>query len=141
MAPKQKRPNPKSPDVPAPRAEVGGYVLESAPVIFNADKPVKMLKVRNTGDRPIQVGSHFHFFEVNRALEFDRSVAFGTHLDIPSSTAIRFEPGDERTVRVVPFGGARRVYGFNNLVDGATDTQAAKTAAVARMRERGYKSS
>jgi urease subunit beta len=138
MAGKQKRPNPKSPDVSAPLAEVGGYVLESAPVIFNADKPVKTLKVRNTGDRPIQVGSHFHFFEVNKALAFDRGAGFGMHLDIPSSTAIRFEPGDERTVKLVPFGGARRVYGFNNLVDGATDGDA--TAAVDRVRERGFKS-
>jgi urease subunit beta len=124
-----------------PLAGVGGYVLESDPVVFNAGKPPVAIKVRNTGDRPIQVGSHFHFFEVNRALEFDRSAAFGTHLDIPSSTAIRFEPGDERTVRVVPFAGARRVYGFNNLVDGTVDGDAAKTAALARMRERGYKSS
>ena len=129
MAPKQKRPNPKSPDVPAPRAEVGGYVLESAPVIFNADKPVKTLKVRNTGDRPIQVGSHFHFFEVNKALAFDRGATFGTHLDIPSSTAIRFEPGDERTVHLVPFGGARRIYGFNDLVNGAIDDESRKAAA------------
>ena len=131
----------KSVEPPAPLAGVGGYVLESAPIVFNADKPSKTLKVRNTGDRPIQVGSHFHFFEVNRALEFDRSAAFGTHLDIPSSTAIRFEPGDERTVRLVPFGGARRVYGFNDLVDGAIDGDAAKSAALARMRGRGYKSS
>ena len=108
--------------------------------MFNADKPSKKLKVRNTGDRPIQVGSHFHFFEVNRALAFDRAAAFGMHLDIPSSTAIRFEPGDERTVHVVPFGGERRVYGFNNLVDGATDSESSQTAALTRMRERDFKS-
>src|SRR5437868_13930927 len=128
--------DPATEDVP-----VGGYVCSSAAITFDADRPVTTLKVRNAGDRPIQVGSHFHFFEVNRALEFDRSAAFGTHLDIPSSTAIRFEPGDERTVRLVPFGGARRVYGFNDLVDGAIDGDAAKTAALARMRGRGYKSS
>ena len=138
---KPKKTGAKSTDSPAPLAGVGGYVLESAPVVFNADKPSKTLKVRNTGDRPIQVGSHFHFFEVNRALEFDRGAAFGMHLDIPSSTAIRFEPGDERTVRVVPFGGVRRVYGFNNLVDGMTDDEAAKAAAIGRMHERGFKSS
>jgi urease subunit beta len=128
----------KSAAAPAPLAGVGGYVLEDAPVVFNVDKPSKALKVRNTGDRPIQVGSHFHFFEVNRALAFDRAAAFGLHLDIPSSTAIRFEPGDERTVHLVPFGGQRRVFGFNNLVDGATDGDAAKAAALAR--ERGFKS-
>ena len=76
--------------------------------------------MRNTGDRPVQVGSHFHFFEVNRALEFDRAAAFGQHLHIPASTALRFEPGDEREVKLVPYGGKRAVYGFNNLVDGPT---------------------
>jgi urease subunit beta len=76
--------------------------------------------VRNTGDRPIQVGSHFHFFEVNRALEFDRKAAFGQRLDIPASTGLRFEPGDEKEVTLVPFGGKQRIYGFNNLVDGWT---------------------
>jgi len=140
MAEKRKRTSPKSIDAAAPPAGVGGYVLESAPVVFNADKPSKSLKVRNTGDRPIQVGSHFHFFEVNRALAFDRGAAFGMHLDIPSSTAIRFEPGDERTVNLVPFGGERRVYGFNNLVDGAAEGEASKTASLARARERGFKS-
>ena len=129
-----------SAEPPAPLTSVGGYVLESAPIVFNADKPSKTLKVRNTGDRPIQVGSHFHFFEVNRALAFDRAAAFGMHLDIPSSTAIRFEPGDERTVHVVPFGGERRVYGFNNLVDGATESESSQTAALTRMRERDFKS-
>jgi urease subunit beta len=141
MMAKRKKTTAQSADSTAPLAGVGGYVLESEPVIFNAGKPSIAIKVRNTGDRPIQVGSHFHFFEVNRALEFDRNAAFGMHLDIPSSTAIRFEPGDERTVRLVPFGGARRVYGFNNLVDGAIDGDAAKTAALARARERGFKSS
>ncbi|HEY2815973.1 MAG TPA: urease subunit beta [Casimicrobiaceae bacterium] len=121
-----------------PVAAVGGYVLDSAPIVINADKPTRMLKVRNTGDRPIQVGSHFHFFEVNRALMFDRTAALGMHLDIPSSTAIRFEPGDERTVNLVPFGGRRRVYGFNNLVDGAMESPSAKAAAIARMRKRGF---
>ena len=89
------------------------------------------LKVRNTGDRPIQVGSHFHFFEVNRALEFDRAAAFGLRLDIPARTAIRFEPGDEKEVTLVPFGGKQRVYGFNNLVDGWT---AGKTGRPRRSR-------
>jgi urease subunit beta len=99
---------------------VGGYVLAAAPVTINAGRPRATVAVRNTGDRPIQVGSHFHFFEVNRALEFDRERAFGQRLDIPAGTAIRFEPGDERDVTLVPFGGKRRVHGFNNLVDGWT---------------------
>jgi urease subunit beta len=97
---------------------VGGYLLASAPVEINAGRPRRRLAVRNTGDRPVQVGSHFHFFEVNRALEFDREEAFGQRLDIPAGTAVRFEPGDEREVALVPFGGKRRVYGFNGLVDG-----------------------
>jgi urease subunit beta len=97
---------------------VGGYVLSAAPVEINAGRPRIRLAVRNTGDRPVQVGSHFHFFEVNRALEFDRHRGFGHRLDIPAGTAVRFEPGDEKEVALVPFGGKMRVYGFNNLVDG-----------------------
>jgi urease subunit beta len=102
------------------------------------------MKVRNTGDRPIQVGSHFHFFEVNPALEFDRAAAYGQHLNIPSSTAIRFEPGDERSVELVPYGGKRAAYGFNNLVDGVTtgpDAAIDKAKAVALSAKRGFRSS
>jgi urease subunit beta len=123
---------------------VGGYVCGSAPVTFDADRPVTTLTVRNSGDRPIQVGSHFHFFEVNRALEFDRPAAFGLHLNIPSSTATRFEPGDEREVQLVPYGGKRAVYGFNNLVDGPTagqDAATIKANAVALAAQRGFRSS
>ena len=97
---------------------VGGYVLAQAPIPLNPGRPRRTLTVVNTGDRPVQVGSHFHFFEVNRALEFDRAQAFGHRLDIPAGTAVRFEPGDERDVTLVPLGGKRHVYGFNNLVDG-----------------------
>jgi urease subunit beta len=99
-------------------APVGGYVLASAPVEINAGRPRLTLAVRNTGDRPIQVGSHFHFFEVNRALDFDRRQAFGRRLDIAAGTAVRFEPGDQKDVILVPFGGKLQVYGFNSLVDG-----------------------
>jgi len=105
--------------------------------------PVTTLKVRNTGDRPVQVGSHFHFFEANRALEFDRAAAFGQHLNIPASTALRFEPGDEREVRLVPYGGKRAVFGFNNLVDGPTagDAGAAqKVRSMALAAQRGFRS-
>ena len=97
---------------------VGGYIIAAAAVEINVGRPRVKQRVRNTGDRPVQVGSHFHFFEVNRALEFDREMAFGHRLDIAAGTAVRFEPGDEREVTLVPFGGKRRVHGFNNLVDG-----------------------
>jgi urease subunit beta len=97
---------------------VGGYILAAEPVEINAGRPRVTLTVRNTGDRPVQVASHFHFFEVNRALEFNRERAFGHRLDIAAGTAVRFEPGDEREVTLVPYGGKRRVHGFNNLVDG-----------------------
>jgi urease subunit beta len=126
------------------KVAVGGYVYHAAPITFDADKPVTTLTVRNTGDRPIQVGSHFHFFEVNPALEFDRTAAFGLHLNIPSSTATRFEPGDEREVHLVPYGGKRAVYGFNNLVDGVTtgkDAAKLKSKAVDLAAHRGFRSS
>jgi urease subunit beta len=124
------------------KVAVGGYVCNAAPISFHEKLPVTPLQVRNTGDRPVQVGSHFHFFEVNRALEFDRAAAFGQHLDIPASTALRFEPGDEREVRLVPYGGKREVYGFNNLVDGPTAGKAgaaAKLKAVALAAKRGFR--
>ena len=123
---------------------VGGYVCAKGPIAFHEHLPVTTLKVRNTGDRPVQVGSHFHFFEVNRALEFDRAAAFGQHLHIPASTALRFEPGDEREVKLVPYAGKRAVYGFNNLVDGPTagrSGSARKTKAVALAAQRGFRSS
>ena len=125
------------------KTAVGGYVCHAKPVGFNEGLPVTTLNVRNTGDRPVQVGSHFHFFEVNPALEFDRAAAFGLHLNIPASTALRFEPGDEREVSLVPFGGNRAVYGFNNLVDGPTAGTAGdvgKAKAVALAAKRGFRS-
>ena len=123
---------------------VGGYVCHEDAVSFHEELPVTVLTVRNTGDRPVQVGSHFHFFEVNPALEFDRAGAFGRHLDIPASTAIRFEPGDEREARLVPYRGKRAVYGFNNLVDGPTsgkDAGPRKAKAVAAAARRGFRTS
>ena len=125
------------------KVAVGGYVCRKEAVSFHEQLPVTTLKVRNTGDRPVQVGSHFHFFEVNRALEFDRAAAFGQHLNIPASTALRFEPGDELEVNLVPFLGKRAVYGFNNLVDGATagkTAEARKAKAVALAAKRGFRS-
>ena len=96
----------------------GEWLLSDGPIEINAGRRTLRLSVRNTGDRPIQVGSHFHFYEVNRALEFDREAALGMHLDVPAGQSIRFEAGDERNVELVEFGGSRRVLGFNNLVNG-----------------------
>jgi len=96
----------------------GEWLLSDEPVEINAGRRTVRLSVSNTGDRPIQVGSHFHFFEVNRALEFDREAALGMRLDVPAGQSVRFEAGDERDVALVALGGSRRVIGFNGLVDG-----------------------
>lgn len=101
-----------------PEVPVGGLLLSKEDVEINSGLPVTKIKVRNTGDRPIQVGSHFHFYEVNAYLEFDRKKSFGKRLNIPATTALRFEPGDEKEVSLVPYSGKKRVIGFNNLVDG-----------------------
>jgi urease subunit beta len=125
-----------------PPTSVGGYVLAAAPVEINAGRPRRKLTVRNTGDRPVQVGSHFHFFEVNRALAFDREQAFGQRLDIAAGTAVRFEPGDQKEVTLVPFGGKLRVHGFNSLVDGWAPLSGAyrprETRAVRLAHEYGF---
>lgn len=99
----------------------GQIFLKEEEIICNAGKTPSKIKVRNTGDRPVQVGSHFHFYEVNEALEFNREDGFGMHLNIPAGAAVRFEPGDEKVVEVVPYGGERRVYGFNNKTDGSVE--------------------
>jgi urease beta subunit len=96
----------------------GEWLLSDEPIEINAGRRTLLLSVSNTGDRPIQVGSHFHFYEVNRALEFDREAALGMRLDVPAGQSIRFEAGDERDVDLVELGGSRRVIGFNKLVDG-----------------------
>ena len=96
----------------------GEYVLGEGDIIANQGRRTVEMTVTNTGDRPIQVGSHFHFFEVNTALSFDRAKARGMRLDIPSGSAIRFEPGQSRDVRLIPFGGSRIVYGFNGKIQG-----------------------
>ncbi len=96
----------------------GEYILGDGEVELNAGRPVAKLIVRNRGDRPVQVGSHYHFFEVNRALDFDRHAAYGMRLDVPGGTAIRFEPGEEKEVSLVRFGGRQAVYGHNGLVNG-----------------------
>ena len=97
---------------------VGAIIPGKGEVEINAGRPVTKLKVRNTGDRPVQIGSHYHFFEVNRAIEMDRAKAFGKRLNIPAATAVRLEPGMEQEVELVPYAGKQIVYGFANLVDG-----------------------
>ena len=96
----------------------GEYLLGDGDVIANTGRETVEMTVTNTGDRPIQVGSHFHFFEVNRALAFDRARAFGMRLNVPAGTAVRFEPGDEKRVTLVALAGARQVFGLNALTDG-----------------------
>ena len=96
----------------------GEYFLEDGEIVANAGRRTAELIVANTADRPIQVGSHFHFFEANRALRFDRAQAFGMRLNIPAGTAVRFEPGDEKRVTLVELAGARKVYGLNALTEG-----------------------
>ncbi len=97
----------------------GEMIVQPGEIELNAGRPVIRLQIANTGDRPIQVGSHFHFYEVNAALNFDREQARGMRLDIPAGTAVRFEPGDEREVTLVPLAGSRQVYGFNGRINGA----------------------
>lgn len=99
----------------------GEMIVQDGEVELNAGRPTIRLQVANTGDRPIQVGSHFHFYEVNEALSFDRESAKGMRLDIPAGTAVRFEPGDEREVVLVPFTGSREVYGFNGRINGSIE--------------------
>jgi len=115
----------------------GEYLLGEGDIEANAGRRVVQVTVANTGDRPIQVGSHFHFFEANRALRFDRARAFGMRLNIPAGTAIRFEPGDEKHVTVVEIAGAREVYGLNALTEGPVG-EGERSAAVRRAAEAGF---
>lgn len=100
----------------------GEIIPEAGDIELNAGRPTLKVTVANTGDRPIQVGSHFHFYEVNAALSFDREPTRGMRLNIPAGTAVRFEPGDQREVELVPFVGSRQVYGFNARINGSLDT-------------------
>ena len=104
----------------------GEYLLAEGDITINAGRASSTTTVSNTGDRPIQVGSHYHFFEVNPALSFDRSVAYGMRLDIPSGMAVRFEPGDTKEIHLVALGGARVMYGHRGLVNGELDTRTAE---------------
>ncbi len=119
----------------------GEYLLEEAagPILANAGRKTVRVLVSNTGDRPIQVGSHFHFFETNRALAFDRGAAYGMRLNIPAGTAVRFEPGEEKMIELTEFAGARRAYGCNGLVEGPLDGAGARESAVEKARAAGFK--
>ena len=110
----------------------GEYFLdeEAGDIPANAGRSVTTVLVRHTGDRPVQVGSHYHFFEVNPALEFDRAASYGHRLNVPAGTAVRFEPGEEKEVTLVEFGGARRVYGHRGRINGALDDDAVRSAAL-----------
>lgn len=137
---------PKTPGFqPSAYVPVGGVILADGDIQYNVNRRTVKLKVRNTGDRPIQIGSHFHFFEVNRYMEFDREAAFGMHLNIPATTAIRFEPGEEKEVELVDYAGKRRVIGFNALTQGYAgyeDTPTyypIKMHAFRKMAEYGFK--
>ena len=100
----------------------GEIIPEEGEIVLNLSKHVKTVTVSNSGDRPVQVGSHFHFYEANKALIFDREITKGMRLDIPAGTAIRFEPGDTTDVKLVPYTGLRIAHGFNSLVNGSLDS-------------------
>ena len=114
----------------------GEYFISESPVIANKGRKTIMVKVSNTGNRPVQVGSHTHFFEVNKALSFPREKAYGFHLNIPSGTSLRFEPGDTREVELVEFAGKKTVYGFSGLVNGRLSAK--KRQALAKAKARGF---
>ena len=115
----------------------GEYFLSEEPVIANTEKLTISLDVHNTGDRPIQVGSHAHFFEINKALEFPRREAYGFHLNIPAGTSIRFEPGDSKKIELTEFSGKRIVYGFSGLVNGALNEK--QNEAFSKAKEQGFR--
>ena len=105
----------------------------------NSGRAKAEMKVVNTGDRPVQVGSHYHFFETNKALDFDRAAAYGMHLDIPAGTAVRFEPGESKRVTLTEFGGTGELFGLNSLTNGAARSEVRKQEALQRARDRGFK--
>ena len=115
----------------------GEYFLSKNPVIANRSRKTVKITVSNTGDRPVQVGSHAHFFEVNKAVLFPRARAYGYHLNIPSGTSVRFEPGETRQVELTEFGGKKIVYGFCGLVNGRLASK--RASALAKARKRGFR--
>lgn len=117
----------------------GEIIAGDGDIKINEGKKSIKVKVINTADRPVQIGSHFHFFEVNPALDFKRKDAFGKHLDIPAGTAVRFEPGESKEVALVSFGGAGEVYGLNSLTNGSTSNEVKKQEALHQAKIRGFK--
>jgi len=117
----------------------GEYILSSDPVICNENRKTIKLTVSNTGDRPCQIGSHTHFFEVNKAMEFPREQTFGYRLNIPAGTSVRFEPGDSKEVELCELGGKRICYGFNGLTMGSLASSMMKNAALEKARTRGFR--
>lgn len=117
----------------------GELFIDPGEIELNAQRDTAQITVTNTADRPIQVGSHFHFFEVNKFLDFNRNPAFGMRLDIPAGTAVRFEPGETRRVNLVDIGGARRGYGLNGLVCGEMDDPSVRKKALQTAMEKGFK--
>jgi len=117
----------------------GEVITDEGDLVLNGGRPTARVHVVNLGDRPVQVGSHYHFFEANRALSFDRAVAWGMHLDIPAGTAVRFEPGESREVPLVGFGGRAEVHGLNRLADGPTRDGAGLADGLARARAGGFR--
>ena len=117
----------------------GEYILAKEDIVCNEGRATVKVVVVNTGDRPVQTGSHFHFFEVNKQMEFDREKAFGMRLNIPSGTAVRFEPGEEKEVELVSFGGNKKVFGFSNLTNGDVTSEENKTAAMQKANAQNFK--
>ncbi|CAM3581870.1 urease subunit beta [Elizabethkingia occulta] len=117
----------------------GEIFVKEGTIICNEGRETVKIKVINTGDRPIQVGSHYHFFEVNKAMSFDRENAFGKRLNIVASTAVRFEPGEEKEVELVEIGGTKKAMGFNNLVDGSVDSATQKEESLAKASQLNFK--
>ncbi|MFZ5641923.1 MAG: urease subunit beta [Bacillota bacterium] len=116
----------------------GEYILGSGEIEANKGRQTREITVANTGDRPVQVGSHFHFFEVNKALDFDRAMAFGMRLNIPAGTAVRFEPGEEKDITLVELGGKKTVFGLNGLTDGSLRSKAQFEKALNRAADAGF---
>jgi urease subunit gamma/beta len=117
----------------------GEIIAAEGEIEINAGRAKADIKVVNTGDRPVQVGSHYHFFESNKALDFDRAAAYGMHLDIPAGTAVRFEPGESKQVTLTVFGGTGELFGLNGLANGSAHSAVQKDAALKRARDRGFR--
>ena len=124
---------------PSDAVSPGELIVDDGEIEINAGRKTVTLKAVNSADRPIQIGSHYHFFEANKALDFDRSAAFGMHLDIPSGTAVRFEPGEAKEVTLTEFGGSGELYGLNNLTNGSIHSESRKADALRRAKELGFK--